>query len=88
MPAETHQHLDRIAADDVLAVVAAVLGVDEPPALDAPLAAFGVVDDVDVLRLWEDVAEDLAERTLAPDLEELDLVSVGDVVEAVLDALG
>ncbi len=89
MPAETHTHHDTVDATAVLdliwMLVAAPGDPDEPdPTL--PLAACGIDDDLAVLRLWDEVSEELAERTVAePDVADLAAATtLGDLAAVML----
>jgi hypothetical protein len=72
MPAETHSHSEPVTADDVLELLATV--VHDGDGLDpgTPVDALGLDDDLALLSVWDVVAEEFGERTLAePDIEEL-----------------
>jgi hypothetical protein len=92
MPAETHQHRDPVDTDAVLDLIwLLTAGPDQPdePRPDAPLAQLDLDDELAVLRLWDAVAEELAERTVAePALAELLAASsVGELAEVITDTL-
>jgi hypothetical protein len=89
MPAETHTHHDSVDESTVLALiwvlVAAPGDPDEPDAA-LPVSACGLDDDLAVLRLWDEVSEELAERTVAePDLADLSsAATLGDLAGVML----
>ncbi|MGH9089747.1 MAG: hypothetical protein ACRDYZ_16845 [Acidimicrobiales bacterium] len=73
MPAETHQRGDQVDAGSVLELLQFLLGdhADEPGE-EVPLSALDV--DADNLGiLWDTVREELAERTVGPEIDPGDL---------------
>lgn len=89
MPAETHTHHDTVGEAAVLDLVwMLVAAPDDPDEPDAarPLAGCGLDDEIAVLRLWEEVSEELAERTVAePDLADLlATATLGDLAAVIL----
>ena len=92
MPAETHTHHDTVDETTVLAliwVLVAVSGDPDEPDAGLPVAACGLEDDLDLLRLWDEVSEELAERTVAePDLGDLaSAATLGDLAAIMLRAM-
>ncbi len=72
MPAQTHQHGQSADTETVLALLAALLSDDEDDVEDAVLADLGVGPE-DLGDLWGAVCEELAERTVRPELDPSDL---------------
>lgn len=93
MPAETHQHRDPLDTPAVLDLVwALVAGPDDPDVPDpgTPLARLDLDDELAQLRLWDEIAEELAERTVAePDLADLAAATtLGELTAVIARALG
>ena len=87
MPAETHQHQDPPDPSTVLELLASVLELDDD-ASTVELASVGIEDELGVLSLWAVVSAELAERTIGEvDLEDVHLVTVGDVAHLFAEAL-
>lgn len=81
MPAETHQH-GRIAdAETVSALLCTLLSDEDDVAEDAVLSELGIGAD-DFGDLWDAVREELAERTMGPELDPSDLDPQMTVAEA------
>lgn len=72
MPAETHQHGRTADAEDILAILCALLSDEGDVAEDAVLADLRVGAE-DLGDLWDAVCEELAERTLGPEFDPSDL---------------
>ena len=64
MPAETHQLAEPPSLDDLVDFIASLLDTDPSEASTTSLAEAGVEDDLDLLHLWQAVAEEYGERTL------------------------
>lgn len=64
MPAETHQLAEPPSLDDLVDFIASLLDTDPSVASTTSLAEAGVEDDLDLLHLWQAVAEEYGERTL------------------------
>jgi len=69
MPGETHQIIQEIDADTVMALLQVLL---DPPEGDdsgtVPLAALGI-DDAGALDLWQAVCEEFGERMLGSEID-------------------
>lgn len=94
MPAETHQQGASTDASAVAECLAVMLDLDDAetgsPAMAVTLAELGVVGE-DLEWLWEAVCEDLAERSLPPELEAPSLdpaMTVAEAAEAMARAFG
>ena len=64
MPAETHQRSEAVGAEDVLDLLACVVGLDVGPAAEASLADLELSDELSILHLWEVVVEEYGERSI------------------------
>lgn len=64
MPAETHQRSEPVDVGAVLDLLACVVGLDAPRAVDAPLAELELDDDLAILHLWDAVVEEYGERSM------------------------
>ncbi len=71
MPAETHQQ-GRAADAETISVLLGALLSDDDVAEDTVLSDLGVGAD-DLGNLWDAVREELAERTVGPELDPSDL---------------
>ena len=72
MPAQTHQHGQPADPETVVTLLVALLSDEEDVADDAVLADLGVGPE-DLGNLWGAVCEELAERTVGPELDPSDL---------------
>jgi len=68
MPAETHQHGRTADAESIAALLCTLLGNDEEITEDTVLADLGL-DLRDLDDLWDAVCEELAERTVVPEID-------------------
>ena len=80
MPAETHQHGQATDAETISVLLGALLS-DDDVAEGTVLSDLGVGAD-DVGDLWDAVREELAERTVGPELDPSDLNPQMTVAEA------
>ena len=80
MPAETHQR-GRTADAETISVLLGALLSDDDVADDTVLSDLGISAD-DVGDLWDAVREELAERTVGPELDPSDLDPQMTVAEA------
>ena len=64
MPAETHQLAEPPSLDDIVDLIVSLLDTDPLEASTTSLAEAGVENDLDLLHLWQAVAEEYGERTL------------------------
>ena len=72
MPAETHQQGRTADAETISVLLGALLSGDDDIAEDTALSDLGIgVDDLG--DLWDAVREELAERTVGPELDPSDL---------------
>ena len=81
MPAETHQHGRAADAETISALLCALLSDEDDVVEDAVLSDLGVGAD-DFGALWDAVREELAERTVGPELDPSDLDPQMTVAEA------
>ena len=81
MPAETHQHGRTADAETISALLCALLSDSDDITEDAVLSDLGVGAD-DFGDLWDAVREELAERTVGPELDPSDLDPQMTVTEA------
>ncbi len=72
MPAETHQHGRTADAETISVLLCALLSDEDEITEDAVLSDLGVGAD-DFGALWDAVREELAERTVGPELDPSDL---------------
>jgi|SRR5579875_2001056 len=68
MPAETHQHGLPADANIVATLLCALLGDDDEITEETVLADLGL-DTGDLHNLWDAVREELAERTVGPEID-------------------
>lgn len=81
MPAETHQHGNRTDAQSIAMLLLTLLSDRDDLAEDTTLSEAGIgADDLD--DLWDVVREELAERTVGPDLDPGDLDTQMTVAQA------
>ena len=80
MPAETHQHGQATDAETISVLLGALLS-DDDVAEGTVLSDLGVGAD-DVGDFWDAVREELAERTVGPELDPSDLDPQMTVAEA------
>ena len=91
MPAETHQIADPPTFDDIVDFLALLLDTDPAAASATNLVEAGVDADLDLLHLWQAVAEEYGERTLGEcdlDLYENPPQTLEDLARAWLSAHG
>ncbi|MGC8463657.1 MAG: hypothetical protein ACP5P9_08320 [Acidimicrobiales bacterium] len=81
MPAETHQHGRTADAETISMLLCALLSDEDEITEDDVLSDLGVGAD-DFGALWDAVREELAERTVGPDLDRADLDPQMTVAEA------
>jgi len=84
MPAKTHQHGRTADAETISLLLCALLSDEDEITEDAVLSDLGVGAD-DFGALWDAVREELAERTVGPELDPSDLepqVTVAEAAEA------
>ena len=89
MPAETHQHGRTADAETVTMLLCTLLSDDDEITEDAVLSDLGVGAD-DFGDLWDAVREELAERTVGPELDPSDLdpqMTVAEAAEAMATLL-
>ena len=85
MPAETRQHGRTADAETISALLCALLSDEDDDVEEAVLSDLGVGAD-DFGGLWDAVREELAERTVGPELDPSDLdppMTVTEAAEAV-----
>lgn len=94
MPAETHQRGRAACPDDVVEFLCFLLGDLDVEQADSTSLADADVDDLGIADLWHLVCEELAERSLGPELP-LELVDpsvsirrTAAVMAAVLEGAG
>lgn len=81
MPAETHQHGTTADAETISALLCALLSDDDDIDKDAMLSDLGIGAD-DLGDLWDAVREELAERTMGPELDPSNLDPQMTIAEA------
>jgi len=85
MPAETHQHGRTADTETVTMLLCTLLSADDEITEDAVLSDLGVGAD-DFGALWDAVREELAERTVGPEIDLGDLdpqMTVAEAAEAI-----
>jgi len=90
MPAETHQHGRTADAETISVLLCALLSDEDDVVEDSVLADLGVGAG-DFGALWDAVREELAERTVAPDIDSPDLdshMTVAEVAKTMAALLG
>lgn len=80
MPAETHSHSEPVTVDDILDLLATIVGDDASFDAATPLDEVGLSDDLALMAFWDVAVEEYGERSVGePDLE--DLASAATAVE-------
>jgi hypothetical protein len=91
MPAETHRHGEPVGPTELLQLIWELVGTDDAQDrfAEVALAAIGLDDELALLDLWDAIAEEVAERTVAePDIDSLRSArTVGELAQVVADSL-